>query len=119
MILGYIGGIEENPLLALVADKPSPWSRPLPVDQLETTDCSVVLLSNQEGITVRPDEQQQQTKLIEPVRPSKLYLTPNLPEKPGFSVDKLKITPLSERKYKVFFDRGKGWEPWTPNIKLY
>jgi len=119
MILGYIGGLAEHPTLGLVPDKPSPWSVPLSVDSLELTECSVVLLSVEEGITVKKDESGGNTYQIEPCRPAKLYLTPNLPERPGFSVEKIKITKIGERKYKIYFDRSKGWEPWTPNIKLY
>ena len=118
MILGYISGLETNPVLCLVADKPSDWSVPVKIDTVEITAASVLLISNEEGATVKKDPSENGIH-IEAIRPAHLYLTPNLPERPGFSVAKVKIVTIGDRKYKIHFDRGRGWEPWTPNQKLY
>jgi hypothetical protein len=110
---------EHYPELCLVADKPSLYSKPVPVRLLTETLSGAHLVSNEEGVLVSFDHQDR-GMVLEPMRPAKLYLTPNLPEKPGYSVDKIKLIEVSEGKYQVYYDRtGKGWEEWHPNRKTY
>ncbi|MCB0325587.1 MAG: hypothetical protein KDD69_18525 [Bdellovibrionales bacterium] len=118
MILGFVAGFGPHPELCLVPDRPSAWSVPILVESLEPTESGVVLVSTEEGLTVKRDPADHSIEL-EALRPARLYLTPNLPERPGFSVTKAKCVPLGERKYRVFFDRDRGWEPWQPNVRLY
>ena len=56
-----------------------------------------------------------------------MYLTPNLPEKPGLSVEKIKAIPLEDGKFKVLYAKATtgvastktDWEEWNPNTKLF
>lgn len=110
---------EQYPEPCLVADKPSAYSKPVPIRLLRTTQSAAFLVSNEEGILISIDPQDH-GMIIEPMIPAKLYLTPNLPEKPGYSVNKIKIIEVSENELNVFYDRtSRGWEPWTPNSKNY
>ena len=120
MIFGLVLLSNENyPELCLVADKPSAYSKPVPIRLLRTTSSAAHLVSNEEGVLVSVDPQDRGL-IIEPMFPGKLYLTPNLPEKPGYSVNKIKIIEISEHEYNVFYDRtSRGWEAWNPNNKTY
>ena len=110
---------EQYPEPCIVADKPSVYSKPVPIKLLKDTEAAAMLISNEEGVLVSSDPQDR-GMVIEPMRPAKLYLTPNLPEKPGYSVDKIKILEDSQENLRVFYDRsGKGWEEWHPNRKTY
>ena len=118
MIFGFVSGLDTHPILSMVADKPSDWSVPIRIDSLEVSECAVVFLSIEEGMLVRKCEDNTSIE-IEACRPAKIYLTPDLPDRPGYSVSKVKVTPIGERKYKVQYNRDKGWEPWQPNVRLY
>lgn len=121
MIFGFVSGVAtqgEAGELCIVADKASGYSIPVKVKTLRPTDAAVHLISNEEAVTVAIDANDQ-GMIISPVRPSMLYLTPNMPEKPGFKVDKVKVIPQANNTYRCFFDRGRGWENWTPNIRIY
>ena len=125
MIFGYVSGLSpkggqgpEYPQLCVVADKPATYSVPVKVETLMETESAIHLVSNVEGLLVERGESQRSV-VISPVLPSKLYLTLNLPERPGFAVEKLEIVAIGEGRHRVRFDRGRGWEPWQPNIKLY
>ena len=119
MLFGLItGGPNEYPEPCLVADKPSTFSTPVKVRTLFATEYAVHLLSIEEGFIVEVDPSDN-SLVVTPVRPNKLHLTPNLPERPGFSVGKIKIIHLDEHHYQVYFDRERGWEPWQPNVRIY
>jgi hypothetical protein len=127
MIFAYIlTSADHYPEPCLVADKPSAYSRPIPVRLLRTTTSAVQLISNEEGITVDVDRSDNGI-IIKIIKPCKLYLTPNLPEKPGFSVERIKVVQQGENQHKVFYAKeaigGMGseraWEVWDPNSKLH
>jgi hypothetical protein len=122
MIFGYISGVSkdsERPELCVTADKPSYFSKPVRIDSLRSTEAGVHLLSIDEGFTVTKDKSDGSIT-ISPVPPCILYITPNLPHKPGFKVDQVRVTKIGTTgEERAFFNRGKGWEPWTPNVKVY
>ena len=121
MLLGLVSlssDAKQPPALCILPDKPSSFSVPVPLDSVLTTDFAVHFLSVEEGFLVTR-EPGSPGLIVSPVPPAKLYLSPNRPERPGFSVSKLKVERLAESQYKLSFDRDRGWEPWTPNIKLY
>lgn len=120
MLFAYVSGVSEDdkPELCIVADKPSSFSVPIKVKTLRPTEAAVHIVSNDEGVTVTIDAQDHGT-VIAAIPPNPLYLTPNLPHRPGFQVDRVKVVPQGKDEVITFFDRGRGWESWTPNQRLY
>ena len=92
MYFGYFN-IESNSSnnveLALYPDKIMVDTKPLPISKLKITDSALIFIGAEE--TVKVDVDQQGGTVLTAVRPAKLYLTPNRPEKPGFSVNKICI----------------------------
>ncbi len=101
--------------LALLSERQG--SLPVPVLSLPYTEAAICFLSQEEAILVKPSEESSLTMSAQ--KPAKIYLTPNRPEKPGFSVNKIKISKNSEGKLKCHYDRDKGWEEFIPNMKDY
>jgi len=127
MIFGLVHTSEQHyPELCIVADKPSELYKPIPIRLLRPTDCGVQLISNEEGIRVELDPSDNGI-IITTIRPCKLYITPNLPEKPGMSVERIKAIPFEDGNYKVLYAKAtiggagseKDWEEWNPNTKLF
>ena len=99
--------------MCIIPDKPSSYSKPIPIRLLRETNTAMQLMSNEEGLLVRNEAN---ALILEPMRPNKLYLTPNLPEKPGFSVLRIKIVAKTEDENEVHYQRSESkWEPWEPN----
>lgn len=117
MIFGYVLTSDEHfPEMCIIANKPSPYSKPIPIRLLRETNDALHMISNEEGLLVKNEGE---ALILEPMRPNKLYLTPNLPEKPGFSVIRIKIIAKSEDENEVLYQRTeKGWEAWKPNQQL-
>ena len=110
------GKEDEYPRLCMVPDKLSPSITPVNLRFAVTTDAAVQFLSPDEGYVVRQAD--SGFTEIEPLAPSILYLTPNVPSRPGFSVDKVKFKILGDNNYEVHFERGKGWEKWEPSVRV-
>jgi hypothetical protein len=120
MIFGLISGVAnvgDGPTLCIIPDKPSPFSVPIKISSLIPTDCAIHFVSVEEGFTVTLDPNDNGT-IISAVRPNVIFLTPNLPHRPGFRVDRIKIMTLPHDHHATFFDRGKGWENWNPNRQI-
>jgi hypothetical protein len=122
MLFGYVSGVSpdgDQPELCIVANKESGFSVPVRISSLRITECAIHMVSAEEGITVARDTEKQGAIVISPIKPGKLYLTPNLPERPGYTVDRIRVTRVEENKWAVEFDRERGWTPWTPNERIY
>lgn len=53
--------------------------------------------------------------IISSIMPAAIYLTPNLPQTPGFKVRRIKVLS-GENGPRVFYDRDKGsWDEWFAN----
>lgn len=121
MFLGLVNIVrdgENYPELCLIAEKPSPFSVPVPVMTLLPTTYAMQFLSTDEACTVEYDASDQ-SRIIAAVRPNRLFLTPDLNDRPGFSVEKVKITPQGPGQFHILFDRTRGWEPWNPNTGIF
>jgi hypothetical protein len=101
--------------LALIPDRPG--IAPTPIYTLPFTDAAVCFASPEEAFLVKPAE--EAGLIIQAQKPGKIYLTPNRPERPGYSVSKIKILRTPEGGLKCFYDREKGWEEFLPNSKDY
>lgn len=123
MFLSYVvcGDVAvARPVLCIVPDKPDQFSNLIPMSALCESDSAYMRVSGLEALLVRVD-QEDQCFVLEPVAPSKLYITPDLHDKPGVSVRALKVVPLAENRYQVFFiqeiDSSGNWKEWSP-VKL-
>jgi hypothetical protein len=123
MILAYaypFGPGADQPELCLIPSKPDQFSVPVRVFTLIETRCAVIRLSPTEGITVQMD-QSDGGYVVTPVVPSKLYLTPSQPDRPGINVKSVKIVPNEDGSATTYFldeGRNSGWKAWTPNDSI-
>ena len=54
--------------------------------------------------------------IIEAIKPKGIYLSPNLAERPGVMVAKVKIVKLGPRQYKTYYYKDRaGWEEFIAN----
>jgi len=121
----YLGNVlleSENesilPELCILPEKPGALASAIPIRKLVSTKAALFYVSYEEAFNVTIEEEDGSIN-IAPYRPAKLYLTPNRPEKPGFAVSRIKVYYSPDGASRVFFDREKGWEEYTPNIKEY
>ncbi|HMO16739.1 MAG TPA: hypothetical protein PKA63_02690 [Oligoflexia bacterium] len=120
----YLGLIYQNSTgeigssgMYIFPEKVSPLFSPIPVSKLITSSGALFFISPEEAFKVEIDN--DGAVMIIPFLPSKLYLTPNRNEKPGFSVSRAKVFCLPDGNYRMFFDRDKGWEEYTPLVREY
>ena len=119
MIFGYLtvqDGSRQSSELCIAADKQSYFSQAIRISSLVTSDAGVHFVGTDEAIIVTT-ESGDKTKIISAVKPSRIYLTPNLNTRPGFAVDKIKVILGDNVAPHCYFDRGKGWEEWRPNVR--
>ena len=124
MLLAYThcyGPREDRPELCLIPDKLDQISTAVRVDSLTETDCAVYRLGPLEAFKVWTDEQDGGT-VIKALEPASIYLTPNLPDRPGVKVRQLKVLKDGEGRYRTFFypdrDTDLDWREWTPNTAV-
>ena len=103
--------------LAIASDRPSNTMAPIPMAALRPSQAGLYFMGLEESFRVSWEA--DNSIVISPVKPSKLYLTPNRPEKPGFAVSKIRVSIDQNGTESAFFDRDKGWEEFLPNQKDY
>lgn len=120
MLLAYVhpfGPREPQPELCLIPSKPDTFSYPIPVESFVETHAGVYRLGPNEGVRIKTDPNDRGI-IIEPVPPSKLYLTPSQPDRPGFVVARAKVVVLGDHDYETFYIsdlRTPEWKKWFPN----
>ena len=120
MLLAYIhpfGPQAAQPELCLIPSKPDMFSFPIRVETFVETHAAVYRLGPIEGVRVKTDKSDRGI-ILEPVPPSKMYLTPSQPDRPGFSIAAAKIVVLGDHKYETFYMtdlREPAWKKWFPN----
>jgi len=119
MYFGYtlISDVQKGDKVALAVISERSGTSPIPINALPYTESAICFLSQEEAFLVKPSE--DFSIIIEAQKPAKIYLTPNRPEKPGYSVGKIRIFKSEEGKVKCQFDRDKGWQDFKPNEKEY
>jgi hypothetical protein len=124
MLLAYaypFGPASDRPELCLLPAKPDQFSVPVRVFTLIETKCAVLRLSPTEGITVQMDRSDGGC-IITPVVPSKLYLTPSQPDRPGIIVKSVKVIPREDGSATTYYlDEGRSagsWKEWAPNDSI-
>ena len=113
-----VGEIESaRPVLCIVPDKPDQFSSLVPVDSLIATDCAYHRVSPSESLTIWKDEGDGGMVMQANV-PSKLFITPDIHDRPGLAVARLKILRV-EGGYQVSYiqesDPSNAWKEWNPN----
>ncbi len=101
--------------LCLVPDKPDPLAMPIKIDDLKPTEAAVFRVGQEEGLVVTRDHSDGAI-LLAPMKPSFIYLTPNLAQFPGMRADFVKIISLGEKQYRTYYSKDKSrWDEWTPH----
>lgn len=119
MLLAFIhfpGHETDQPVLCIVPDRPDQFSVAAPVDSLGDCESAVYRSGPEESFLAKQD-QEDGSIIIEPCKPAKLYLTPNLHERPGIHVRRVKIAKHSGMVETFFLqDRHEDhdWQPWLP-----
>lgn len=120
MLLAYthpFGPQEPSPELCLIPAKPDTFSYPIPVEFLVETHAAVYRLGPLEGVRVKRDPSDNGI-ILEPVPPSRLYLTPSQPDRPGFTVAVAKVVVHGDKDYETFYKqdlKDTQWKKWFPN----
>lgn len=107
----------EQPELCLIPEKVDQFSFPVPLTTLFETKSAVIRIGHTEGIRVRIDPDDN-GMIIDPILPSRVFLTPNQPDRPGLMAKNLKVVFRSDGSFDAFFkDEGREaqWKPWKPN----
>ncbi|NLF25226.1 MAG: hypothetical protein GX589_06155 [Deltaproteobacteria bacterium] len=120
MLFAYMlcSGLQsEHAELCLIPERPDQFSVPVRIESLEPTEAAVFRVGPTEAITVKVDPHDRGL-IIEPFPPTKIHITPDLPQYPGVNVKKLKVLKLAERSYRTLFqqekDRNEEWREWVP-----
>lgn len=117
MLLSYIVGFGEKGHdleLCLVPDKPDVLSKPVPVSSLFPTVAAVLRIGPDESVSIT-SEPTEGAIIVSGIAPATIYLTPNLPQSPGFKAKRIKIVH-SGGEFRTFYDRDKGtWDEWIAN----
>ncbi len=82
-----------------------------------TTESAVCRLSPSEGIKVFADSEPN-SLIIEPMTPSKLFLTPSQPDRPGFDVRQVRVKFYKDDQIDISFrqtEKDTTFKPWRPN----
>lgn len=108
---------QEKCELAIAPEKATQGLSAVPITKLKKTENSLFFISTEESVRISSDQNGLVT--IEAMKPAKMYLTPNRPERPGFAVTKVGLKFEESGFERVYFDRDKGWEEFNPNKKDY
>lgn len=103
--------------LCFCADRPGGVNSIVPVSLLRQTNSGLFFVGLEECIRVEKDS--QGILIVQVLRPGKIFMNPNRPEKPGFAVNKISVQTSDSGQIVVHYDRDKGWEEFTPNKKEY
>ena len=97
--------------LCIIPDKPDSLSVPYPVNKFFVTNAGILRLGPEEALLVESVTSSE--VVFKALNPSKLFLTLDLPLKPGFHVNQVKVQ-ITERGYKSFYKREKPeWQEWV------
>ena len=109
------------PELVILADKPDRFSSPVRISAIGNTTAGIYRSGPLEDFTASRSEDNSSI-LIEPLKPGKIFLTPNLHDRPGFSVSRVSIQILGDRQFRTMYqndhDANKEWREWKPLEKL-
>jgi hypothetical protein len=121
VLLAYIFrvGNEAYPELCILSSKPDQYSVPVNVFSLPVTESSVVRIGPHEALLMKLDPKDN-GRIISPVTPARMYLTPSQPDRPGAQVNRVKVVLFPDESLEVFYQQDKDiasneWKVWDPN----
>ena len=122
MILAYVAfreGASEFARLAVVPEDQSRYATPVSVDLLFQSDSAVFWIGPKEAITVQL-ENDGASKVIRPVPPAKLFLTPDDPNRPGVRGTMARVDYPDDGPYRIWFkkDLTSDWTSWEPLVQV-
>lgn len=123
MLLAYaycFGPTSGAPELCLIPSKPDQFSCIVRVHSLIPTTAAVLRFSPTEGMRVFADKDPS-VLVIEPIIPTKLFLTPSQPDRPGLEIRQARIKYIDDTRIEVEYkqtEKEPDWKPWLPNDKL-
>jgi len=121
MVLCFVAGlgINKNEIdLCIMPDKPDILSVPVRIKDMKETFAAFQRIGPDEGVTVTIDPQDYGI-IVAAMTPASIFLTPNLPQSPGYRARKVKIfiePGPNGNTYRTLYEReGKDWEEWVAN----
>ncbi|MCB0346839.1 MAG: hypothetical protein KDD66_17105 [Bdellovibrionales bacterium] len=122
MLLAYVAfqeGTQDFAKLCIIPNEQHRNAIPVNVDLLFQTDSSVFWIGPKEAVTVS-FEGDDEAKVIRPVRPAVMFLTPDTPNSPGTRAMLVKVEYPEQGLHKVYFKREleSDWMEWNPNIQV-
>ena len=105
-----------KPQLSVIADKPDLISLPVPVEELIVTDSAIIRVGPGEALKVAQDP--KGGVVLSALTGAKLFLTPDLSDRPGVIVKFIRLTKVDDH-FEVYFRQEKDgpndWRKWQPN----
>lgn len=88
---------------------------PVRIGLLQQSRAAVYWIGPEEGVVVE-EIPAENAKVIRPVPPASLFLTPPASSLPGFKVARVKIIQGENGEYQTHFARDQlsEWQPWDP-----
>ncbi len=117
MLLAYTYNHEiknDKPFLAIIPDIITDrTAKPVPIEKLSISDCAIFYVSNYEAVCVKREDN---GLVISPLAGQRLYLTTNLPDRPGISARMIKITKGQNQSFVCHYQKEKdtSYSEWTP-----
>jgi hypothetical protein len=104
------------PELCVVPDLPDNTARPVRVDVLIPNTAAVYYMGSKEALNVEP-QQDPSVRILRPIPPAVMLLTPNSGTQPGIPAARVKIIYKSPGEYETFYsrDNSDNWRAWVAN----
>jgi hypothetical protein len=116
----YCYGTAQGPELCIIPAKPDQFSCMVRINTLIPTIAAACRLSPTEGIKVFPDVDKN-AFVVESMIPSKMYLTPSQPDRPGLEVRQVRVVNKGNNLCDLFYKQNEKeteWKLWRPNEAL-
>lgn len=122
MLLAYVAfqeGTQDYAKLCLIPGDQHRFAAPVNVDLLFQTDSAVFWVGPKEAVIVSV-EGEEESKIIRPVRPASLFLTPDTPNTPGTRAAAVKVDYPEQGLHRIYFKKelDQDWMEWNPNIQV-
>ena len=120
MLLAYVAFSENGndySKLCLIPAEDQGHCIPVRLDTIEQTDAAVFHIGVREAVNCVIDEREG-SKVLWPIPPATIFLTPDNPQRPGIRAFKIKVTYLQNGAYEVSYTKELSdtdkWTVWKP-----
>jgi hypothetical protein len=119
MLLAYVvvpDSGSDIPQLCIVPEYSDLLARPIRIDVATAQSAAVYWVGPKEAFVVE-NQKDPNVKVIRPVPPAAIFLTPNSPNQPGVITAKIMVTKRPDGTYSTQYSRDSGdnWKPWVAN----